>query len=73
MNDLTLYDKPKSKNAASVLKPGDTLKLLGCDGIEWCLGQTGSGSTGWFAVDGFTVRENNLYVEDVFEGLCFAD
>jgi hypothetical protein len=56
-----------------VLKPGDTLKLLGCDGIEWCLGQTGSGSTGWFAVDGFTVRENNLYVEDVFEGLCFAD
>ncbi|MGI6669648.1 MAG: DUF4652 domain-containing protein [Acetivibrionales bacterium] len=71
--NLTLYDKPKSKNAASVLKPGDTLKLLGCDGIEWCLGQTGSGSTGWFAVDGFTVRENNLYVEDVFEGLCFAD
>jgi hypothetical protein len=70
---ITLYDKPKSKNAACVLKPGDTLKLLGCDGVEWCLGQTGTGISGWFAVDGYTVAENDLDVEEVFEGLCFAD
>ncbi len=70
---LKLYDKPKSKKVAAELKAGDTLKLLGCDGIEWCLAETAAGIKGWFAVDGFTIRENRLYSADVFEGLSFAD
>ncbi len=70
---LKLYDKPKSKNIAAELKPGDTIKLLGCDGIQWCCAETAEGTKGWFAVDGSTVRENGLDSGKVFEGLSFAD
>lgn len=71
--ELKLFDGPKSKNTAAQLKAGDIIKLLGSDGIEWCYAETSAGVKGWFAVDGFTVRENGLDTGDVFDGLSMAD
>ena len=71
---MHLYTAPlDGASAAAVLKPGDSITLLGCDSIEWCYAQTASGIKGWFAVDMLKVRELGLDSSDVFQGLSFAD
>ena len=69
---LKLFEKPKNNNVLIEINAGDKLKLLGSDGIEWCYAEA-KGIKGWFSVDGFTMRENGLYVGEVFDGLCNAD
>jgi hypothetical protein len=71
---LKLY-KDKGDGLPSLpIKEGQRVKIIGTDNKEWCLLKAADGTTGWIALDKFSIiRNNGLQAPEVFEGLSYAD
>jgi len=73
---ITIYDNKVSQDKKTTLNEGQSIKLIGTDGKEWCLVETSSGAKGWFAIDaadGYDIlREKKQHASDVFVGLYNA-
>jgi len=70
--DLALKKSPSDTTTVWILHPGDHAILIGSDNKRWCLVETESGLSGWFAVEGFS-KINGRWAQEVFDGLLSAD
>ncbi|AZT89935.1 SH3 domain-containing protein [Caldicellulosiruptor changbaiensis] len=72
--DIKLHTTRSEKSDCFILKEGQIINIIGCDGKKWCLIETLSGKKGWLLVKDFSyLPDNNIDARDAFEGLCYAD
>lgn len=76
--DLPLFNSPDASSDASLLaRAGETAALVKTDNTEWVQLRNQAGQLGWFRLgDGgysVIVGDSELFSEEVFEGLSFAD
>jgi hypothetical protein len=72
--DIKLHKTRNEKSNCFILKEGQIINIIGCDGKKWCLIETLSGKKGWLLVKDFSyLPDNNIDARDAFEGLCYAD
>lgn len=74
--DLTLTEEPGSTSIAGIAKTGETARLIKTDNQSWVQLRTESGLSGWFQVTDFffiTINGDQIFADEVFAGLSFAD
>jgi len=74
VHQIKLYNDRNDKGQYFDLLEGQIVKIIGTDDKEWCLIETSTGRSGWFALVEYNqIRGEGLDAGAVFAGLCNAD
>ena len=74
LSELPLRVSQTSSDVAVVLRPGQSVTIVGGDDKRWCLIETKDGTQGWFEVERYSfIVDANKRAKDVFDGLRYAD
>jgi hypothetical protein len=74
LSELPLRASPTDPNTTVVLRPGQSVTIVGGDDKRWCLVETQNGTKGWFEVERYSfIVGANKSARKVFDGLKYAD
>lgn len=71
--NLPLQTSPINSKIITTLQKDETVKIVGCDDIAWCVIEKADGVQGWFEVENFdSIKGVGLPAQEVFLGLSNA-